>query len=276
MTLREIVVDHPGFLGLAILAWIGVIFWVVSLIDWMIQGEVEPLVGFPGIAAAIALGYFSFNPPVGEDPNGRYAMFVRSLFAASTLVTIAIFPFARRALNRRALVAIDMETMEDVCERLREKPDNDLLKFKLAKLLYERGQIEAALAVGRSALERLPDNLFPEEHRQYGRWSRLNKETPTDRPILCVECGEANPPSQVFCQKCGAAYLVDLARGRVVGRTYGRRLIAAWVTSILALFGIALAGSLPPGPAIVVVLGLMALAGMMLYVAFHPGEGGRR
>lgn len=276
MTLREVVVDHPGFLGLAMLAWVGVIIWVVALIDWMIQGEVEPLVGFPGIAAAVALGYFSFNPPVGADPNGSYAMLVRSLFAASTLVTIVIFPFARRALNRRALAAIDVEAMEDVCERLREKPENDLLRFKLAKLLYERGQIETALAVGRSALEKLPENLFTEEHRQFGRWRRLNNEAPTDRSIPCVECGWANPPSQVFCEKCGASYLVDLARGRIVGKTYGRRLIAAWVASILALFGIALAGSLPPGPAIIVVLGLMAVAGMMLYVAFHPSGGGER
>lgn len=260
MPLREVIQQHPVWLGIACMAWTAVAVWVVSLVGWMIQGEVDALFGLAGIGVGVALGYFSFNPPTES---------LRVFMALSIVVTAIAYPFVRAALTKRALVAIDVEAMEDAYELLRLKPDNHSLKLKIARILYERGQVQPALAIGIEASKHLSENLFAEEHRMVGRWRRQNPAVKGDRPILCSNCGHPNASGTVFCESCQAPYLLDLARGAWVGREFARKLIAAWVAGILALAGIPLASSLPPAAAIIVIVAIMAGAIFLLWTAFR-------
>src|SRR5579862_5005552 len=136
--LQDIIYNHPAYIAIACIAWVAIAIWIVSLVGWMIQGEVDGIFGVLGIGVALVMGYFSFMPPVEV---------LRPFTAGAVVLTVIIFPILRNALNTRELVKIDVEAMEDAYEMLRLKPENHVIRFKLAKLLYGRGNLESALAV---------------------------------------------------------------------------------------------------------------------------------
>jgi hypothetical protein len=271
ISLREAVFTHPEYLAMCCFTWVAIAIWVVSLIGWMIQGDVDPLFGLAGITVGLMLGYFSIRPPIE---------LVRPFTALAAVVTIVVFPMLRRALNERALLSIDIDAMENAYELLRMKPDNTMMRFKLGRLLYERGHVETGLAVVGEALKGMPERLFTEEYRMYGRWRRNNPHIRTDHRTPCIECGFANPPAAIFCERCNHAYLLDIVRGRWVGRQFAKKLIAGWVAAILALAGIPLASALPPVAAISIIVGIMIAAIALLWLAFReapkPMPGVRR
>lgn len=260
MTLTEVLADHPAWLAIACVAWIAIAVWIVSLIGWMIQGDVDGLFGFAGVCVALVLGYFSFMPPTEA---------LRPFTAIAVVGTVIVFPFLRQALNQRALLAIDIEAMENTYEMLRAKPENHLQRFKLARLMYERGHIESALAIGAEALKGMPEKLFTDEHRMVGRWLRQNPHVNPAATVPCIDCGHPNPASALTCERCGQPHLLDLARGRWVGRQFAKRLIAGWIAGILALAGIPLASQLAPAAAVTIILLIMAGAGFVIWMAFR-------
>lgn len=260
MSLREVVFNHPEYLAMACFTWIAIAIWVVGLIGWMVQGDIDGLFGLAGITVGLMLGYFSIQPPVE---------ILRPFTAIAAVLTIFVFPMLRRALNERALLSIDVEAMENAYEMLRMKPDNTMMKFKLGRLLYERGHVETGLAIAGDALKAMPERLFVEEFRMFGRWRRNNPHARPDYRTPCIECGHANPPVAIFCERCNHAYLLDIVRGRWVGKQFAKKLIAGWVASILALAGIPLASALPPIAAISVIVGIMIAAIALLWLAFR-------
>lgn len=265
MPLKEVIENHPQYLLIACVTWIAIGVWVVSMIGWMIQGDIDALFGFPAIGVAFVLGYFSFMPPVEV---------LRPFTAIATVLTVIVFPFLRQALNQRALVAIDIEAMENAYDMLRLKPDNHMQRFKLGRLLYDRGQVEAGMAVASEALQSMPENLFTDEHRMLARWRRQNPNANLATTINCIDCGRPNPASAIHCVHCGQPHLLDMARGRWVGRQFARKLIAGWVAGIIALAGIPAASQLPPAAAIAVIVAIMIGALAFVWIAFRDiGEG---
>jgi hypothetical protein len=260
VSLREIVFNHPQWMAIACVAWIAVAIWIVSLIGWMIQGEVDGIFGMIGIAIALALGYFSFMPPTEA---------LRPFTALAVVGTVVIFPPLRHALNQRALVTLDVEAMERAYEQLQRKPDNYLMLFKIGKLLYEGGHIGPGLAVAAEALKGMPEKVFNEEHRMYARWRRLNSHVNINHPTACIDCGHSNPPTSIHCERCGHPYLIDVIRGRWVGRDFAKKLIGGWIAGVFALAGIPLASMLPPIPAIGAIITIMIGAIIIVWLAFR-------
>jgi len=266
-SLRDLVLYHPIFFLIAIVTWIAIAVWIVSLIGWMIMGEVEALFGIVGVSVAFILGYLSLNPPI---------QILQPFTAAATILTIIVYPILRKALNDRELLQIDVEAMEDAYETLRMRPDNQAARFKLAKLLYERGHVEAGLAVASAVIKDMPEKVFPDENRMFSRWRRQQPVASFGKPVACLDCGHANPGSTIYCERCGRPYLLDRIRGLVVGGQFGRKLIAGWIAGILALVGIPMATTLPPIAAIVVMAVLMLGAVAVLAIALRPSKGTAR
>ena len=192
--------------------------------------------------------------------------------AASIVITVITFPILRNTLNQRALFAIDVEAMENAYEMLRIKPDNHVQRFKLARLMYERGHVEPALAVGAEALKGMPEKLFTEEHRMYSRWRRQNPHASTDRMLGCLNCGHPNSASAISCERCGQPHLLEIARGRWVGRAFAKKLLAGWAAGVIGLAGIPLASRLPPMPAIVTMSAIMIVAIVIIWLAFRAAK----
>ncbi|MFI5385968.1 MAG: hypothetical protein ACHQ50_07590 [Fimbriimonadales bacterium] len=261
--LDEIIQHHPQYLAIVIISWVAIGVWVVSLVGWMIQGEVDGVFGVIGIGAAIVLGYFSFMPPSEA---------LRPFTPLPVILTVVMFPILRKALNDRELLLIDVDAAENAYEILRLKPENHMMRFKLARLLYERGHVVSGLAIGEDALRSMPEKIFTDEHRLFGRWKRQNPQVSTAQVVRCNDCGHPNPASAITCEQCGHAHLLDVMRGRLVGPQFARKLIASWIAGIIALVGIPMASLLPPTAAIVAIVAIMAAAFLVIASAFRSKE----
>lgn len=242
--------------------WIPIAIWVIALVQWAVQGDIDVLSAFGGILLGIGLGMTAL---LAREP------FMAPLILVAVIGTMIVFPFMRSALNKKALDRIDYEAVERAYELLRERPDNAAAKFKLAKTIYNKGMPGHALKLAEDALQQMPASAFMEEHRIVKSWRRYKMTSNQLAPLNCFHCGHANQAGLVHCERCGQPFLLDHARGAWVGPTMVRKFIAAWVGMIVALVGIPFAASaLPPAISIVVIAGLIALAVVMAFAAFKP------
>ncbi len=225
----EEVGQNPSVFVLGCLVWLPVTVWVLSLIQWMIQGDVEAWLGLPGVLLAISLGVLTTKPP---DPQLTPLLFM------AVLGTVVLFPFVRRVYRDRAMAQIEIEQLENLHHNLLRTPDNASAKFRLAEMLYKRGYVGSALGLADEALPKMPPALFGAEHRVASQW-RNSRHDPSAlvRPA-CPRCRHANPPGVHLCEKCGRPYLLDVARGAWVGKGVALRLMGGWTIALLLLVGI--------------------------------------
>ncbi|MCH7946032.1 MAG: zinc ribbon domain-containing protein, partial [Armatimonadetes bacterium] len=221
----------PLIMAMGFLAIFPVVAWVYGLVSWMVMGEVDPLFGVPGILVGLTLGYVAMAPP---EP-------VYSPLALACLVgTMIVFPIAKRHLDRRAMIQIEILQIESAYRVLAIKPDHAPAKFKLAESLYARGLVGPAIGVGEAALAGMPKSLFPEENVTVGRWKAQAKGSELQRQIPCLECGRPNKAGAIHCERCGSPFLSAYARGRWLGPSLARKLVASWVAAAVALVGLPL------------------------------------
>jgi len=244
------------------LIWAPIGIWVLGLVQWAVQGDIDPLSAFAGILIGIGLGMTAL---LAKDP------FMAPLIFAAVVATMIAFPFVRSSLNKKALDRIDVEAVERAYELLKEKPDNAAAKFRLAKTIYNKGMPGHALKLAEDALLHMPESSFVEEHRIVKSWRRYKMTSQQFVALNCLHCGHPNRPGLVLCERCSEPFLLDHARGAWVGPTMARKFIAAWVGLIVALVGIPFAASaLPPAASILVIVALLVLAVAMVVVAFKP------
>lgn len=261
--LRDQLLNHPLAMLAGCVVWVPVAIWVVSLIHWAIQGDVDIVSALVGICVGLALGLTAIT---AKEP------YMPPLILAGTLVTTIAFPMVRSALNKRALAQIDIEAVEKAYDQLRLQPGNAAAKFKLAKTIYNKGMPAHALAIAEDAIQSMPEAIFPEENKIIKTWRHYRIPSNQHGPLACMECGVYNQPGMTHCQRCRAPFLLDHARGAWVGRSLARKFVAAWVAIMVALVGIPYAaGSLPSAVSIPVIVGLMGLAIFVIAFTFRPG-----
>ncbi len=256
---------HFSVFGLGLFVLFPMAVWVVGLIHWMIMGEIDTVNGLIGIAVGIAVGLVAI-----WNPDPRLTPFLVLVLIA----TIASAPIYLKVRNDRELVKIDVETMEDCLEALRQKPENIGARWRLAKTLFNRGFRGQALAIGEESIGQLQGSGFQEERGLLQQWRR--KVHPYEiSPLACLECGHKNRPGAVFCEQCGASHLIHHVQGRWIGPDLAQRLVAAWAAASAALVGVpALGLLLPPGLAALGIVLLLAGASLLVWRAFHRREAG--
>lgn len=244
------------------IVWIPVAIWVLSLVHWMIQGDLELWIGLPGVLAAIVLGAFTMNPP---HPA------LSPVFLAVAVLGVVLFPSLKAALNRRALAQIDDESLANAHAALKEKPDNVGARLRIARVVADKGLPGHAAAIAHGALRGLPEAHFTGELRQAAIWHAQAGYPNASRPIACAACSEPNPPGDLYCRRCGAPFLLDWAQGRWSGDRVARKLVGVWVAAILAIVGMpSAAAALSPLLGIVTIIGLFVMVALVLWVAFRP------
>ncbi len=248
------------------LVWIPVTLWIVSLVHWMIQGDVDFVWGMVGIFLSFVLGILTMTPPRPE---------MAPYMLLGVVLTTVLFPIFRSSLNRRALDSVDIEAIEDAYEMLRLKPDNHIVRFKFAKLLYKRGLHASALKFAEQAMGSMPASAFFEEHRMVEGWKRsLKSRGPMETTIVCLECGTANELGVFVCARCRSEFLIDHVRGRWVGRNMARKLLAVWAAVMLVLIGIPMAAMLLDRMTSAgVIIFLMVAAVGIVVMGFFPPRG---
>lgn len=270
MNLADRFAAHPELAVAGCITWIFVVVWIMAMLHWTIQGDIDPPYGILGIVIGLGLGILSISPPAGKDFLTPVAMF-------AVVGSVALFVPLRTLLNRNELVSIDVDAIERAYEQLEERPNNVGARFKIAKLAYRRGLQGHAIKVAEDALKGMPQDFFTEEHKLVEMWKRQSTDDVSFKPIPCVECSTNNPAGELYCKGCGAKFLLDQAKGKWIGRALARKLIAGWVALLGVFVGIPLtASTLPPGAALVAILGLALLVLTTLYSAFIGSKTPRR
>ena len=270
MNLADRIAQQPEVLIGGCVTWAFLLVWIISLLHWTIQGEVDTAFGVVGIIVGLGLGVAVINPPAGSE-------YLTPVIALAVASSVALYVPIRSAISRHELVSIDMDAIDRAYAQLEERPNNVGARFKIAKLVYGRGLHGHAIKVADDALKNMPEDFFGEEHKLVDQWKRQTHDTASFRALPCVECGTSNPPGELYCRKCGAKFLLDQAKGRWIGRAMVRKLMAVWVALMGVFVGIPLAfAALPTTPAIVAIIGLATLVLTTLYAAFFTNPVVRR
>lgn len=258
--LKEALFTSPLSLMIGCAAILPLSVWILSLVNWMIMGEIDFLSGILGCLMGLVLGMLAIAPP---DPR------LSPLFFGAILAVVVLYPVIRCLLNKREMVAIDTDAMENCYEILAVKPDNVGAKWRIAKIIFSRGLTGQALAIGEESIAVMPEAIFQDEHRTIKKW---RKDVPPNQVVglPCLECGTMNGPSEVVCRRCGCRHLIAHVQGRWMGPKMVRRLVGAWVAATLALVGIpTLAVSAAPSVAAGLIPVLFIGAAFAAWLAFR-------
>ncbi|MCW5938501.1 MAG: hypothetical protein KF884_06875 [Fimbriimonadaceae bacterium] len=248
--------------------WVLVVAWVLSAIGWIVTGEIDALTGIVVLGLAIGLGMVTIAPPV---PGLGVWIFL------GAVVTTLMFPFVRKAMTRRAMMEIDLEQIQRLCEGLKTNPGNTGALWRLAQLTYHMGLQGQAFKIAETAVDQMPRKLFPAEHREFDQWKAAVRPS-VIRPAHCIGCSIPLTAGTVWCPSCGRAHILDLARGRWFGPNTANKLIGVWALALIALVGLPLAGSLASVSVPLAVgstVGLIAV-GVVMFVHLLSGHGGTR
>ncbi len=249
---------HPEVFILGCLVWVPVAIWTISLIGWAVQGEIDGLTLVIGLGAVICLGYFTTKPP---DPR------LSPIFFCVVAGSIVVFPFARRAMNRHALTALDTEAAARAYEVLRQSPHNIGARMKLARVLFHKGLVGHAVALGEATLKGLPRSTFRDDFIEVERWRGQLGPQSDIREFSCLNCGTMNRAGEVNCQVCGAPLMLDLIKGSWARSGVGRKFVAAWILGILVFVGIPSSSMLKPtGLAVALIAGQVVLGAIVAWV----------
>lgn len=193
---------------------------------------------------------------------------VHYLAVAGVLTLFVALPVLERVLDKIDAKAMEGEQISICYQQIRMNPQNAMAAFRLAKILWDRGDKEVGVAIAQQALPHLPAGAFREEHKMYHFW--LSKVDITNlREIHCAACGASVPPSALICPRCLGSVHLDRARSSSV--LYNRRtqkIITIWSSLLLVLFLIPMMGQFPPVITIPVVIALLSIAVWAVVSAF--------
>ncbi len=264
MGLQDVVKNHTEYLVTAVLMGIPVCIWVSIFVRDLISGDMDTLVGICGALSVLFLGAASLTPQFYA-----YIPYLAFLAYGSFLVV----PIGKRILDQKELKDLEIEKIEKAYQTLGLRPDNPGLKFRLAAMLFEQGMVDAAVSIGNSVIERMPQRTFPEEHRHLKGWNAASApNSPTF--FVCPKCGFHNKPGDVFCQQCASPFFLLMIKGPGQADNVNAKFISIWLTLIIA--GIAIPAAfvtLPIGISLALTLVLLLICGIVLARAFSaPGE----
>jgi len=260
VTFQERVLSDPTTFALSGLVWVVVALWVVSMISWMIQGDVDGGFGIVACFVAIVLGVMTTSPPAkGLTPY----------FFSAVVGTMITYPIVRRYLNRREMNQMDLDQVERAYEVLRERPDNLSALLRIARVLYERGLAEHAVALGQTALKNVPRDRFHDEYRELNKWKMATRDPALFGSVACLHCRASNAPGTVFCSRCRSPLMLDYVRGGWNSAGAGRKLIAVWILLMFALVGVPLATRLPAVGTVATIVVLVGLGAWIAWFAFR-------
>ncbi len=238
MNFTDRVAQDPATAMVSCIIWIPIAIWVVSLIQWMVVGEIEGLYGAIGLFAIIGLGILAVSPPVK-------GLSLWIFFGVSA--SIVVYPILKTIMNRSSLAAIDSEQIDRYYSELLIRPDNVGAQVKLAELFFIRGLPADAIALGEEALKSMPQNLFRSEHQMVSAWKMQTVGADLLRTFACLRCHQKSPAGKIHCVHCGYQSNVELAKGRWSSDSVVGKFLAAWISILILIVGVPTASKLVQG-----------------------------
>ena len=242
------------------LLFLGFPVFFIYLMNRSVMGEIGC---FTAVLMAFTVCYLLFVIWKIEDTRLHY------LAVGGILTLFVALPVLERALDKLDARAMEGEQISICYQQIRMNPQNAMAAFRLAKILWDRGDKEVGASIASQAIPHLPATAFREEHRMYHFWlSKIDITAVKD--INCAACGATVPPSALICPRCLGSVHLDRARSSSV--MYNRKtqkIITIWSSLLLVLFLVPMMGQFPPAvtiPTVVVLLGVAVWAVVSAFV----------
>lgn len=228
LNLKDVVTNHPDHVALCALIIIPVCIWTLIIVRDMISGDMDVLFGIAGATSALVLGVVCWSPAF-------YDWTPVCVFLA--YLSFLVVPACRYFFNQQELKDLEVEKIEKAYQTIGLRPENPVLKFRLAEMLVARGLIDGGVSISSAVLDRMPQRSYPEEHRHAAIWKGIATQ-PLPSSYACPQCGHRNNPKDVFCQSCGAPYYLLMVKGNTVSINLNNRFMGIWLCLILGGIGV--------------------------------------
>lgn len=225
----------------------------------MITGDLDFVTGFVALAVILGAGAFvmvKYNDPVSNWVQG-------GLWTA-----ILLYPSAKHFMDKRALVASDMEAMERAYETLSLRPGNLGSIVKICGIAVRYGTPRHAIEAAERALKAYPPSLVADDLRQLRTWKAQYSSNLSVEAITCPQCGLQNYPGEVLCARCKGPYLLYYCRSAWLGGPSLSKLMIVWLFMLLAVISIAIASTnLSRERAILATVGILGFCSVGAWMA---------
>lgn len=260
----------PFLLTLLVLPPLG--FLTVKFISMMVTKDLEVIPGLAGLAASF--GVFGLSIWVGSIGF--------TFFVLVVVIGLIVFsPYAGQQMARAEFHQIDVDALDRSFQVIAQRPDSIPSYFDICRRLYDLGYDGPAIAIGERTLNGISTAMDPlrnaslrdqfrNEETSIKRWRRELKNPKAFDPVVCPLCSRPNDPSNLACEGCGRAHLLELARStNLKNRTFGRLVLAFAMVCVFVVGGAAALMRLPsPFGPILFVAGLGA-TGVCLWLLFR-------
>jgi hypothetical protein len=254
---------NPLIPALGCLVWVAIAVWVVSLVHWIIQGEVEGWAGALFILVLLFVGTFTVRPTT--------PIMTPILFSVVVLGGI-LFPWIRGVVIRHQMQTIDHEQLVKAYERLALSPSDPWLRVRVAEVAWTCGLRGHAMRLLEKTLEPMSRQLQGESLTVLLQWQRQGVQAHEFSPLTCMSCKRRVDPGTPFCHNCGHGYLQEHAQSSLSWTSVEMKLLVSWI--ILGAIGILapMAYSSLTGLAQTLVTSAILVVGLGAIVFVHRGR----
>ncbi len=175
-----------------------------------------------------------------EDTYLHYAA-LAGIF--SLLVGLPILTVITEKWDDRVMEA---EQIRTCYQQIRMNPQNAMAAFRLAQILYRKGEKFVAIAIADGCIPHMNVNLFKDEHKEYLKWkSKADPTAPTE--VHCPGCQRMAPAGALICPNCLGSLHLDRAQKFNLRTNSGtQKIVAIWMTILICLFAIPLLQNVKP------------------------------
>lgn len=254
------VLDDPTFLP-AFLCAGPVVLWVMTLVSWMIQDELNPLEGALAIGMIVGLCFMGIASRIEWV---AYGLLVGMIGGGVML------PLIRRRLHESAHAKIDVETIAQCYRSLDSNYRNIGAKVQLSRMCYRRKLYGPAMALMAEVISEAGEAIDSEKWT-LSIWEKDHGRDLANHRIRCPKCLSWNAPSIRYCGHCGAAVLLLMSQGQLGRWVVLRGALWLWVIALafLALSPYIVVTFSPMVAGAVIVLGLL-LSGFLFVRILRP------
>ena len=238
--------------------------FIIYLVNRSVMGEIGC---FTALMMAATSMYLLGVICLVQDTYLTYAA-VAGIF--SLLIGLPVLTYFTDKWDDRQM---ESEQIKICYEQIRLNPQNAMAAFRLATLMYKKGDRNTAVAIADGAITHMSPSLFREEHKVYHYWkSTADPNAPTQ--IQCASCKRMVATGALICPNCLGSIHLDRAQVVTVHSTLkSQKIIAVWMIILAVLIAIPLLGNFKPVIAVPSVIVLLCLGIGAVISAFGMGFG---
>jgi hypothetical protein len=243
---------------------------VLLIIYKMVDGDLPPGAGICAMIMVMVAMALAIRPPHPVVPG---------VVLVLSLTLMAFFPYAEQKLEEFELRRVDANRMAKSYEAARVRPDNFAAKFELAKILHAHGFVSQAIYLTGTTLAGLDTHkdeiqnrsLKDVFHREEVFLKRWQTEPQKTNAVKCLSCGTLNKTTDLFCTKCGAAYLLEIVQNQEVKPRVWAKMVLAWAALAVFIPGaVAIGMNLDGAVRMAAFLGGLFGVGALIFWLFKP------